>query len=661
MPYTIKPVDGKFCIYKEDPNGQPMGEPLHCHPSQEAAVAQIAAIMASERFPRKKDKKDVLLPAERDLFAEIDKLPAVSAEPPVVPSVEPVVKVTITPEYQQEITELCGVFASKLGYEVAVVDKEDQSFLTINLPHNGLLTTPIKKSEDTAKLFPNVLLETSIPVTEMVIDYEPAKKYLTKMVSESVIKVTVDPSEDTRQDSEEDEEGSETCKCTECGYEAPHKGGEPCVNKYCPECGAKMMNGKAEDEKEKVTPVKEEPDDEVVELGHRKTTAEMFDSVINFVRQVVGFTVATKNRTLDNDLDKILTLIKEMKETKPVLFTVKSGVDKYRWVAISSSNYQDRDGEIVPTKALEKDVLNNPTDRGKLLFWHEPSLELGECDFAVVSDGFLVESGYWYNNNLGVAARKAVEQRSSYYGMSIGFQAYVPDIEEKQVVGDKNVKSVYNTIRTVERSLLPAKWASNLFTAIQTKGHEIMDPTKLAEFEGMVGKELASAVLEKITNSKKEAEAVGVVSKEVTVENPSPLEVMIKSLAEAGYTEEAEALKASKPAKKMTPEEEEAAKEEEDKKKLPPQFAKKEQATPDESATLATLLSTLMEQQANLTKEIGELKASQSTQQGLVRPSQTVDTVVKEGTITPVVEKSAGDIVLDSMTQSMLNRLNGGA
>ena len=31
-----------------------------------------------------------------------------------------------------------------------------------------------------------------------------------------------------------------TCVCPKCGTRAPHMVGDPCYNKTCPKCGAKM-------------------------------------------------------------------------------------------------------------------------------------------------------------------------------------------------------------------------------------------------------------------------------------------------------------------------------------------------------------------------------------------------------------------------------------
>lgn len=31
------------------------------------------------------------------------------------------------------------------------------------------------------------------------------------------------------------------CVCPSCGYTSPHYPGEPCLTKFCPKCGARMI------------------------------------------------------------------------------------------------------------------------------------------------------------------------------------------------------------------------------------------------------------------------------------------------------------------------------------------------------------------------------------------------------------------------------------
>lgn len=50
MPYTIQEHsdDHEWCVYKEDEDGEPMGESLGCHPSEDEAQAQMRALYAVE-------------------------------------------------------------------------------------------------------------------------------------------------------------------------------------------------------------------------------------------------------------------------------------------------------------------------------------------------------------------------------------------------------------------------------------------------------------------------------------------------------------------------------------------------------------------------------------------------------------------------------------
>ncbi len=48
MPYGIVERENEYCIFKLGPDGKPMGETLGCHPDQETAQAQQAALYASE-------------------------------------------------------------------------------------------------------------------------------------------------------------------------------------------------------------------------------------------------------------------------------------------------------------------------------------------------------------------------------------------------------------------------------------------------------------------------------------------------------------------------------------------------------------------------------------------------------------------------------------
>ena len=137
-------------------------------------------------------------------------------------------------------------------------------------------------------------------------------------------------------------------------------------------------------------------------------------------------------------------------------FTVYKTAKGYRWLAISSTAYRDRDGEIVSTKALKQAVENTARrgNFGPLRFWHEPGLDIGTTDYQAVSnDGkYLVESGLLDSR---VAPNIVTAAKSQDYQMSIGFN-HAPTEPDKD--------GVFHRINIFERSIVPAGRAANSMT-----------------------------------------------------------------------------------------------------------------------------------------------------------------------------------------------------
>lgn len=132
----------------------------------------------------------------------------------------------------------------------------------------------------------------------------------------------------------------------------------------------------------------------------------------------------------------------------------KDTKNKLRWVAFSSNAFQDYDGEIVSLKALKDDCDRADMDGvyGPLRWWHVKGLDLGDCDFNMVHGKVLVESGTFYNEEIG----QKIKEISSDLQVSIGFL---------HPVGQPDERGVYKQIRRVERSILPKGTASNFLTA----------------------------------------------------------------------------------------------------------------------------------------------------------------------------------------------------
>jgi hypothetical protein len=155
---------------------------------------------------------------------------------------------------------------------------------------------------------------------------------------------------------------------------------------------------------------------------------------------------------------------KSASASAPAQMTVYKSKDGYRWVAISSTAYRDRDKEIVSTKAL-KGALEKAQasgEYGPLRFWHVPGLDIGTTDYQALSDDgkYLVESGIVTND----AVAEALMQKGKGWQVSIGFEH--PKTEPD---GD----GVFENIRIFERSITPPGRAANPMTGFDMVGDEV--------------------------------------------------------------------------------------------------------------------------------------------------------------------------------------------
>jgi hypothetical protein len=185
------------------------------------------------------------------------------------------------------------------------------------------------------------------------------------------------------------------------------------------------------------------------------------------------------------------------------LFVWKQADGRYRWLLVSSTAYEDRDGEWVSKAALEADCARADRDKdyGPLLWWHTP-VQLGHCDYNVVEGPLLYESGTFISDQIGTAVQKA----AGSLGGSLGF---------KRLPWEPGPDRTYTFTRKVERSLLPHARAANTFTALTVKETQ-MDAIKLKELAGLLGLSEADtqAMIEKqLTQTKAAADAAGIVEK----------------------------------------------------------------------------------------------------------------------------------------------------
>lgn len=206
----------------------------------------------------------------------------------------------------------------------------------------------------------------------------------------------------------------------------------------------------------------------------------------------------------------------------------KDAAGDYRWVAISSNSYRDRDQEIVSQAALEADCeyADSTKEYGPLRFWHAPGWDLGECDFNMMHGRMLIESGGFKTPAIGAA----VARRQKEYQLSIGFNH----------PRNEPADGIYYHIRRFERSLVPSGRAANPFTSLSvTKENDMSTAEKQAQLRELLGDpQLVASVLGNASAAQKQADNLGIAFKEVDLtklaQNPSELlEFAIKNFEAA--------------------------------------------------------------------------------------------------------------------------------
>lgn len=206
------------------------------------------------------------------------------------------------------------------------------------------------------------------------------------------------------------------------------------------------------------------------------------------------------------------------------LFITKETDEGHRWVFVSSTALLDLENEIVARAAVEASLARAAETKvyGPLIFWHQPEISFGECDFQARDGLCLVESGLWDTSELAEAARKSLEADPEAWKPSIGFVPVKPPLENVAING-RVVSKVWEDIQIVERSIVSAEWAANQFATVHTKEVHEMDSVAEEALRNLVGDDLAEKVLE----------AVGDVNDKATSTN-SVFKAVAAAIAEAG-------------------------------------------------------------------------------------------------------------------------------
>lgn len=140
----------------------------------------------------------------------------------------------------------------------------------------------------------------------------------------------------------------------------------------------------------------------------------------------------------------------------------KDANGRWRWIAVHSNRYQDREKEIFSAESHKAwaDYVYETGAFPALRLWHIPA-DFGRADFVDYDDkGFVVSSGVFADGADDIA--EALSRRKDI-GCSHGFRFDPRDLDEN---------GVYHRYRTFEISVLPSRSAANQLTAFSA-GREI--------------------------------------------------------------------------------------------------------------------------------------------------------------------------------------------
>jgi len=303
----------------------------------------------------------------------------------------------------------------------------------------------------------------------------------------------------------------------------------------------------------------------------------------------------------------------------PHPFTVfKDANGSWRWIARTTTAFEDRDNEVISTKALDDDVIRADGDGkyGPLRWWHMgkpnvldtaapwgPGVDLGWTDFNAMSGKTLIESGTFKSE----AIAQAVASKADDLELSPGFF---------HAANEPDQTGVFTHIHRFERSLVP-KWAgraSNPYTGLIVQGKEAMDEKKIQALKDLgIPEATINALVADVQQTEKAAEADNVRYKD------SPVKDFFKALITGDWSQA------------TTKEDEPPATE------VAPAVAAEPEAPPDPLATLKAELETLR-------AEVATLKAPQVPMDAEDDPAQGGDAGADEAAEgEPPIDDGSGD------------------
>lgn len=233
-----------------------------------------------------------------------------------------------------------------------------------------------------------------------------------------------------------------------------------------------------------------------------------------FLKAKIGGVVRNGSQKIRSS-EKRMKIGEEKKDFVPFqVFKDKKG--DYRYVAVVTNNYVDKDNDIVTGDAHMEfmDYLDaHPQEAPELWVWHTPgTAHKSRADFWTYDNGFVMYSGKLTEEEADRAEKAAAYAE---LGMSHGMNVYGLKRDERPKLITK--------YRTFEISYLPLSNAANPWTAwsVIQKEVETMKDEKRKFLEETLGQEVTANLIADTGKAKQVLDALNVASKETEEETPA--------------------------------------------------------------------------------------------------------------------------------------------
>lgn len=292
--------------------------------------------------------------------------------------------------------------------------------------------------------------------------------------------------------------GAGVCVCPECDYEVNHKRGTPCAETKCPECGVALI-GKSDEGNKAGRRVRGDKVNVLKELASR------FNDVKDAFEKFIGWAGYDDEKEPEAQEEGFLSWLESNAATKALedaeqhgsSFVAFKAADGRDWLLTFSTNaFEDREGEIFATKAIEEYVARHENDKtkGEYQFWHLPGSKFGDIKWQGTAGRFLVEAGPFDNTPTGRAFKAFFAKNPS------GHSVVAPDgwgCSHKYEYRSKDREDgVYDWFEKSETTILPLDAAANEHTAPVFLGKELVEMNERQQnaLELIGGKDLVKMV-----------------------------------------------------------------------------------------------------------------------------------------------------------------------